>query len=298
MRRARAMAWVGAIARIAAFAALFIALGVAFGALMALLPATMTGGPLLVSAVVTAAAATLAGALLIRGVDGRSPAALGIGVSAMTLRHWGLGIVAGGAGLTAAVVALLVTSALRYGGQDGSVTAWLYVVVSQAALFTLAAFAEEALFRGYGFQALARVAGPTAAAVVTSVLFALAHARNPSVGAFALINIFFAGLLLAVAYLRTLSLWFATAVHLGWNWAMASLFDLPVSGITGFDTPLYDAQVGGPGWWSGGPFGPEGGLAGTLGFAVALVAVLRWRAVRIDPAIAAARPLVLNREED
>jgi biotin transport system substrate-specific component len=38
----------------------------------------------------------------------------------------------------------------------------------------------------------------------------------------------------AAAYLRTLSLWFATALHIGWNWATASLFDLPVSGITDF----------------------------------------------------------------
>jgi uncharacterized protein len=99
-----------------------------------------------------------------------------------------------------------------------------------------------------------------------------------------------------VAYLRTLSLWFATAVHLGWNWAMATLFDLPVSGIRAFDTPLYEPVVGGPVWWSGGAFGPEGGLVGTLGFGCALVAVLRLRPVRRDPRIAAAGALVLDRE--
>jgi uncharacterized protein len=298
MRRQRALAWAGAIARVLAFAGLFVALAIAFGAVWALLPSALNSMALLGSAVVTAAAATAAGAMLIRGVDGRSPAALGIGLSGSTLRHWGVGIVAGAAGLMAAVAALLVTRALQYDGQEGSAAAWLYVVLSQAALFTIAAYAEEVLFRGYAFQALARVSGPVVAAVLTSVLFAVAHARNPSVGAFALINIFLAGMLLALAYLRTLSLWFATAVHLGWNWAMASLFDLPVSGLTGFDTPLYEADLGGPVWWSGGAFGPEGGLVGTFGFAVAFVAVLRWRAVRIDPAIAAARPLVLNREEE
>jgi membrane protease YdiL (CAAX protease family) len=296
--RARTMLWLGALARVLAFAGLFVLLGIGFGALWSLVPADVRAVPLLGNVAVTAAAATLAGAILIRGVDGRSPAALGIGVSRMTLPHCAAGIAIGAGALAAAALALLATGALDYAAQTGSAGAWLGVVAAHAALFTLAAYAEEVLFRGYAFQVLARAAGPAAAAVVTSVLFAIAHARNPSVGVFALLNIFLAGLLLAAAYLRTLSLWFATAVHMGWNWAMASLFDLPVSGITGFDTPLYEPSIGPPAWWSGGMFGPEGGLVGTLGFALALVAVLRWRAVRADPAIAAAGPLVLNRQEE
>jgi hypothetical protein len=79
---------------------------------------------------------------------------------------------------------------------------------------------------------------------------------------------------------------------------MATLFDLPVSGLQVFDTPLYAPAVGGPGWWSGALFGPEGGLVGTIGFGLALLLVLRWRAVRPDPAIVAARPLALKTEEE
>jgi hypothetical protein len=109
-----------------------------------------------------------------------------------------------------------------------------------------------------------------------------------------LINIFLAGVLLAFAYLRTLSLWFVTALHMGWNWAMATLFDLPVSGIQEFDTPLYQPTISGPDWFSGGAFGPEGGLVGTIGFGVAMIAVLRLRSVRPDPGVLAARPLVLE----
>jgi hypothetical protein len=199
-------------------------------------------------------------------------------------------------GLVIAVLALAGTGALHYDTQEGTAGTWLTAVAAQAGIFTVAALAEEAMFRGYPFQVLARTAGPIAATVVSSVLFALAHGANPSIGIFALVNIFLAGILLAIAYLKTLSLWFATALHMGWNWAMATLFDLPVSGLQVFDTPLYQPAVGGPGWWSGTMFGPEGGLVGTLGFGFALFAVLRWRAVRPDPVIAAARPLVLRSE--
>jgi uncharacterized protein len=168
-------------------------------------------------------------------------------------------------------------------------------VAGQGAVFAVAAFAEEAMFRGYAFQVLARWSGPATATALSSVGFAIAHGANPDVGVFALVNIFLAGVLLAIAYLRTLSLWFATGLHMAWNWAMATLFDLPVSGIQLFDTPLYDPVIGGPSWWSGGTFGPEGGLVGTIGFGVALLLVLRLRRVVRDESIAAARPLVLDR---
>jgi hypothetical protein len=73
---------------------------------------------------------------------------------------------------------------------------------------------------------------------------------------------------------------------------MASLFDLPVSGLTMFDTPGYEAHIGGARWVSGGAFGPEGGVVGTAAFALALLAVLRLRSVRPTPRMLATRPLV------
>jgi membrane protease YdiL (CAAX protease family) len=293
--RGSAAEWLGGIARIVAWAALFIVLGVVLAALWRVLPGVVREVAFL-ETLVTAVAALGAGALLIRLVDHRSPAALGIGISRMTLPHIGLGVLIGAGGLVIAVLAMLMTGALSYDAQQGTAGTWLTAVATQAGIFTVAALAEEAMFRGYPFQVLARTAGPIAATVVSSVLFALAHGANPSIGIFALVNIFLAGILLAIAYLKTLSLWFATALHMGWNWAMATLFDLPVSGLHVFDTPLYQPAVGGPGWWSGFTFGPEGGLVGTIGFTVALLAVLRWRAVRADPAIAAAKPLVMRSE--
>lgn len=295
--RGRAAEWGGGIARIAAWLGLLIAFGVVFSSVLSLVPLDMWNVPLS-ETFATAAAALVAGAVLIRGADGRSPAALGIGVSRQTVREIGLGVLIGAAGLLSAVTALLVSGALRYAPQDGTASGWVAVVAAQAGLFTIAALAEEAIFRGYPFQVLVRVGGRVPAIVVSAVLFALAHGANPSIGIFALINIFLAGILLALAYLRTLSLWFATALHMGWNWSMATLFDLPVSGLLMFDTPLYEPAVGGAAWWSGAAFGPEGGLVGTIGFGVALMIVLRWRAVRPDPAMLATLPLALKTEEE
>jgi uncharacterized protein len=292
-----AATWLSALARVLAFVALTLILALALGSLLAALPIA-GADPILAGSAVTAAAALMAGALLIRYADGRSPAALGIGVSRMTALHLGLGLAIGVVALAAAALGMIVTNSLRYATAEAALGDWAAVVLAHAVIFAVAALAEEALFRGYPFQVLVRAAGPVLATLASSALFAAAHARNPEVGPLALLNIFLAGVLLAAAYLRTLSLWFATTLHLGWNWAMASIFDLPVSGLHLFDTPGYQPVIGGPDWWSGGAFGPEGGLTGTLGFAVALLAVMRLAQVRPDPRIAAAGPLVLQRERD
>lgn len=294
--RDRARAWLGGIARIAGWAGLLVAFGIVLGALWSLLPVEAGDVPL-PSSFITALAALAAGAVMIRVADGRGAGAIGIALSRRTARDVGVGVLIGAAGLFVAVLLLLLTGALGYAAQSGTAGGWAVTVAWHAAMFTVAALAEEALFRGYGFQVLAKVGGPALATVVSSTLFALAHGGNPSIGIFALVNLFLAGILLAAAYLRTLSLWFATALHMGWNWAMATLFDLPVSGLQMFDTPLYEPAVGGPGWWSGSMFGPEGGLVGTIGFGIALLLVLRWRVVQPDPAILAARPLLLREEE-
>ncbi|MEX0907659.1 MAG: type II CAAX endopeptidase family protein [Gemmatimonadota bacterium] len=289
--------WAWAVTRLVAFIGLVSLFAIVLGIVWTMLPLPTTTTVAFLGAAVTAASAVLAGAVLLRFADHRSPAALGISFSRLTLPHVGIGLAIGFTALIAAVLALLLTGTLRYDAQAGTMAAWLSVIALQGGIFVVAAFAEEALFRGYPFQVLARWAGPAAAVLVTSLLFAAAHGANPEIGPIALVNIFLAGAMLGVAYLRTLSLWFATAVHVGWNWAMATWFDLPVSGIAGFDTPLYQPAIDGPVWWSGGAFGPEGGLVGTLGFSVAFAA-LYLRLVRPDPAIRRAGPLFVEHEKE
>jgi uncharacterized protein len=286
--------WLGELLRIAVFVVLLLALSLVLGAFWASLPVPRHGAWVFAGTSVTAVAAVLAGAALLRFVDARPVAALGAGVSRQTGPHVLLGLGIGAAALCIAVIGIAAAGALRFVPDSGTAATWIVTVLAQALVFSIAAFAEEAVFRGYPFQVLVRLAGPVMAVILSAVVFALAHGANPEVGALALVNIGLAGILLGTAYLRTLSLWFATALHMAWNWTMATLFDLPVSGIALFDTPLYDAHVSGPVWWTGGSFGPEGGVVGTLGFAAALLMVLRVRAVRPDDSIAAARPLVLD----
>ncbi len=154
-------------------------------------------------------------------------------------------------------------------------------LVMSAALFILAALAEEALFRGYPLQTMTRARLAWFGILLTSLPFAAIHLRNPNVVAgFTFVNTALAGVWLATAYLRTRSLWFPLGVHWSWNWALGSLFGLPVSGITKIAPhPLLQGVELGPAWLTGGSYGIEGGVACTITLIASTIFIWRTRLI-------------------
>lgn len=211
---------------------------------------------------------------MLRWVDRRPMRELGFALDRRVPRDLAMGLAIGAAALVLVVLVLALGGAFRFTSAPGTVGAWLAFAVTALFWLVLPAVAEEVIFRGYPFRALVEGIGPVGATVIMSALFAGVHGAAPNVDAFSLANIFAAGIMLSLAVLWTGSLWFASALHLGWNWATVGLLDLPVSGWELFDAPLYDGAATGPRWLTGGEFGPEGGLVGTL--AVAAGITLTW----------------------
>lgn len=239
-------------------------------------------------------AAVVAGWAMLALLDRRPFGALGYAADPVAPRDSGLGFALGGAAIALAVGVLTVAGTVRWVADSGTWPEYVAALLRGLLLFTVAAAAEEAMFRGYAFQALVQGIGAWPTVLVTSALFALAHLGNPNADAVGLANIFLAGVMLGWAYLRTRSLWFATGVHVGWNWTMSALLDFPVSGLVR-DTPLYDVAAIGPRWMTGGSFGPEASVPGTV--VIVLLTVLLFRApwVRESARMRGLRPLVDDR---
>ncbi|MEX2583785.1 MAG: type II CAAX endopeptidase family protein [Gemmatimonadota bacterium] len=274
--------------RILLFFAVFVFLSIAGQFLIVVLPRhPLEWGSL----IVTTLAALAAGWIAISQLDGRHFGALGFPLHARVPRETLIGIGFGGVLIGAAVLLLLLTGAAGFAPDAGSIPGYLFFVAWTFLFFAIAATWEEAIFRGYPYQVLVEWIGAWPATLLASALFAFLHGQNPNVTSLALANIFLAGVLLSFAYLRTRSLWFATAVHLGWNWGMATLFDFPVSGLV-FDTPLYTGVPLGNDWWTGGPFGPEAGVAGTIVLAAGTLWIIRTRRIEADPEMKRLEPLV------
>jgi CAAX protease family protein len=156
-------------------------------------------------------------------------------------------------------------------------------------LFLLQGGIEEWIVRGYIYRALKERWRPFWAALASSVLFSLLHVLNPDVSGIALFNIILAGLILAALVERSGSLWGATLAHGVWNFAIACLLSLPVSGVRIFR--LLDVSVTGDEKLTGGPFGPEGSLLLTL-LGLGLTAAM-WRrlsSIRTPKEIPASAP--------
>jgi uncharacterized protein len=132
-----------------------------------------------------------------------------------------------------------------------------------AITFFCVAVGEEIFNRGYVQGLLLKRTRPVVAIAGSSFVFALLHMQNPFIAPLPLLNLLLAGILLGCARYVSGNLWYPIGLHLTWNWTQEAL-SLPVSGL--HLSPLHPVTAAetGPDWITGGPFGLEGGLAGTL----------------------------------
>lgn len=146
--------------------------------------------------------------------------------------------------------------------------------------FIIQGASEEILLRGYFFVSGASCGNVPVAVFISSGLFAAMHLGNPGISILAVINIFLFGVFAAMYFLRRGSIWGICAIHSVWNFAQGNIFGCRVSGL-GFETSVINT-VGEGGIFSGGAFGPEGGLGATIVLAIAICVVTFIKNKNID----------------
>jgi membrane protease YdiL (CAAX protease family) len=160
--------------------------------------------------------------------------------------------------------------------------------------FLLQGGLEEWIIRGYIYHTLRERWRPWASALGSSLIFSILHLTNPDVSASALINIVLAGMVLAAVVERTGSLWSSALAHGVWNFTVACLLSVPVSGIPLFH--LLDVRITGDPGLTGDGFGPEGSWLLTLIGVVLTVAL--WRGMWRRPSERGAAAARLSSPED
>ena len=229
--------------------------------------------------------ALIAGWICNRWLEGLPWRALGLVFHSGWARDLLVGAIIGAASLTIAALVALAAGGLHFAFSGRAfLFSTLQSLSTTAVMFIVAALAEEATFRGYPLQTLTRAGLAWLGVLITSVPFALVHLQNPNVVAgFTFINTALAGIWLALAYLRTRSLWFPLGVHWAWNWALGSIFGLPVSGLKLSGHPVLQADDRGPAWLTGGSYGIEGGLACTVALLISILFIWRTGLVSATP---------------
>jgi membrane protease YdiL (CAAX protease family) len=234
---------------------------------------TAVGGYLVASAVGVFLTAVVANGLVMRIFERAHLTQIGLGWSGASVRNLLVGL-AGGTGAACVVLALPVIFRLAEFQTVPGADPRLRTVLFVGGVLIFGALGEEMLFRGYAFQVLVAHMGPYATVLPFGILFGLAHHDNLNASTLSLVNTSAWGILLGYAFLRSGDLWLPTGLHLGWNWALP-LFGVNLSGftmrVTGYALHWRIGAL-----WSGGDYGPEGGLL-TTGIVVLLFLFL-WKA--------------------
>lgn len=209
---------------------------------------------------------------------------LGASLTAGWLRHLSLGVLIGAATLVVAALPAMLFGGLRFEfAADVGVQTLLYSLAAAFVIFAAAAAYEEALFRGYFLQTLARGGYAWLAIILTSVFFATVHLGNPSANAFSTANTAIAGLWFGIAYMRTRDLWFVTGLHLMWNFFQGSVLGIEVSGLTDLSKPsLLNEIDAGPAWLTGGSYGIEASIGCTAALLLSIIVIGRMPGLEPD----------------
>ncbi len=213
----------------------------------------------------------------VRFVEKRSLATIGLGGSGRA-RPFLRGHAIGMATSFALVSGIWIAGGLHsigYGPALGSPSA-LAGIGLLLACFVIQASAEEILFRGWLLSVVARKFNISIAVILTSIVFSLLH-YGPHQHWLTTINTFLFSVFACAWALAAGNIWGVMGWHAGWNWLLATGFELPVTGIdAGLPALLVRLAATGPDYLTGGSQGPEGSLVCTLFFAIA-TAVVAWR---------------------
>jgi membrane protease YdiL (CAAX protease family) len=211
-------------------------------------------------------AAIASTAIMLRAVDSRDWAAIGLSRDRARPPALVAGLIAG-LGAIVLVTGLLLAGGWLIFGASSTTGSWSAAALRVTMVLLPAALAEELLCRGYLLTVTRDVVGVRGAIIATSVLFGVLHLGNPGATAESVVVVTISGIFLATVRVALDSLYAAWMAHFAWNWVMAVPLHAAVSGVR-FESPGYRATSVGPEWISGGTWGPEGGIiaaAGMLG---------------------------------
>lgn len=210
--------------------------------------------------------------------EGRAPWTVGLERNGAVLKYL-RGLLVGLLSFAAVVGLLALTGSLELENSDptqqglaalgGVLAAFLGWMVQGAA--------EEVLTRGWLMQTLGARYKAWVGILVSSLVFAILHGLNPNLSPIALLNLALFGVFAAFYALREESLWGICAYHSVWNWVQGNIFGFQVSGGETGGGMLVNMMETGNDLWTGGAFGPEGGLAVTAVLLFSMLVIFAWK---------------------
>jgi membrane protease YdiL (CAAX protease family) len=268
---------------------LFLALVFAFAGILNAVGRTTVRGAVLAGGFYLAAGLGLAW-LLARFIDRRPLGDYGFRLGSGWWLDFGFGLVLGALLLSGIFLVEYLAGwvTVRASPEAGSPLVLAAVLLASLLAYLAVGLNEEFTFRGYQLRNLAEgLAGPRVgprlavvlALCVSATAFGLTHLNNRNASAVSTANIVLGGLAFGLPYVLTGELAIPLGLHIAWNFCEGTVYGFPVSGHAPV-RPMLVLEQGGPELWTGGQFGPEGGLLAVVGIVLACAVGLLWIAWR------------------
>ena len=242
---------------------------------------------------VTGSAMILSVWLCTRYLDKRSLFDLGLHLRGVWFLEFVLGLLASAVAMLFIFITEWSFGWLKVGEYAWSVannSYYIWYLAGYLVLMMFVGFYEELMFRGYQLTNLLeglttgnndKRGAVIGAILISSALFGAAHLSNPHATWLSAFNIMSAGVMLSIPFFVTGRLGLSIGLHAGWNFVEGSILGFPVSGLTYEHTMITITQHG-PATWTGGAFGPEGGMLGIIGIALIIVIELIYFGIALN----------------
>lgn len=194
--------------------------------------------------------------ILVRAIERRRLQEL----AARDIPTFGLaGLVAGAVLFSIVVLVLWLAGSYHVTAINAEVN-WLPAVLTTG---LGAGIGEEIITRGVLFRAVEEGLGTWWALAISALFFGAAHIFNPGATLWSSLAIAIeAGILLALLYHVTRSLWACIGLHAAWNVMQGTVYGIPVSGTAAHGWLV--SHCTGPDWLSGGVFGAEASVVALI----------------------------------
>jgi uncharacterized protein len=212
------------------------------------------------------------------------PRALGLSLDSHGLRDAGIGILIAAFAVGVTFTVAYATATIEVSAVGPPTPLW-----DDLLTYLMVPFLEELIFRSalLGGLLVMMPSRPWAAILISAGIFGGLHLENSHATLLSVVGSMLGGIAYGIAFAATQKIWLPFGLHFAWNYVQGPVLGFTLSGGKPLRGTLVQQQSIGPAWFTGGEYGPEGGVVGLIGRVVvlfALVAVLAvWRKRLMTP---------------
>ena len=183
-----------------------------------------------------------------------------------------IGALAGAVLITISALAVTFTGAIKFNGVFDHIDVKMVLLMIGCYMFQGAM--EEVLCRGVVQQLLIKQTPVPVAVGISAALFTIPHLSNmqgesPAIVMVSVVNLILISLIFSALTIRFKSIWAACGLHSFWNYILANIMGLNLSGNDEIIAAVFDMRTAGENVLNGGMYGIEGSIITTVVLAAA-----------------------------